>query len=371
MSTDPHAPSSAPTSERPPLSEQPSASEQPAPAAGDPAGPSSGEAPTPPGENGQRPSPRQLAELFARADAPVRVPDWMRQPEVEHELTRGERLRLRFHRYGGKALIALIGAVALALIGFVGAAGYGFVGKVERGEAILPARPDAAAEPRPTDADGDTLDVFLGTEAQDFPTGPAAIVLPPARPTGPFTQAQVADALTQVRAALIAGRLDPRMLQGEPAGLLARLAPDTRDTARAELKRGGTPGFATRIAGPWLKKTGIRARGTIEYASTTDSEGVRVLAVTTRFTWVYPLLLFQAQLYPAGAELVTVRDEVVWHLPHPDDVRPTSRGLWIDSYGAGVQNATCLGVKQGVLEQDYRNTSDYRARHTTLGCVAR
>ncbi|SCE63852.1 hypothetical protein [Micromonospora mirobrigensis] len=371
MTSDPYTSPAAPASEPSSASAPPPAPDQPAAAAGEPAGPDTGDPAAPSAADGQRPSPRQLTELFARADAPVKVPDWMREPEVAYELTRGERFRLRFHRHGGKALIGLIGAVALALIGFVGVAGYGFVGKVQRGEQVLPARRGVSVEPRPTDADGNTLGVFLGTEAQDFPAGPAAIVLPPARPTGPFTRAQVADALTQVRAALIAGRLDPRMLQGEPAGLLARLAPDTRDAARAELERGGTPGFATRIAGPWLKKTGIRVRGTIEYVSTTDSEGVRVLAVTTRFTWVYPLLLFQAQLYPAGAELVTVRDEVVWHFPHPDDVRPTSRGLWIDSYRAGVQNATCRGVKQGVLEQDYLNTSDYRARDRRLGCVTR
>ncbi|MFJ8685211.1 hypothetical protein [Micromonospora wenchangensis] len=48
----------------------------------------------------------------ATADEPVRIPSWMREPEVEHELTRPERLRLRWGRYGG----TLLGAVGVLLV---------------------------------------------------------------------------------------------------------------------------------------------------------------------------------------------------------------------------------------------------------------
>ncbi|GAA4562295.1 hypothetical protein GCM10023176_03070 [Micromonospora coerulea] len=300
---------------------------------------------------------RRLDQLFAPAEEAVRIPDWMRQPEVEHELTRAERLRLGWERHSGKLLGGLAVLLVLGLLGFLGAAGYGFVRKVHDGEQVLPVRSRDVTPPRPVDADGNTLGVFLGTPAERFVEGKASITLPAARRTGPFTQQQVAGALAKVRAALVEGRLRRPMLQDDPEPFLTLLAPDARAALKDDLAEGGNLGYATRIAPRtdpgWVAEDGIRVRGTVEYAATTDRDGIRVLAITTRFVWVYSFDLFQAQKYPPGAELITLRDQVVWHLPHPDDVRPGSRGLWIDAADVTVLNSTCEAMRKGFIALEY------------------
>ncbi|MEV0809485.1 hypothetical protein [Micromonospora sp. NPDC050200] len=290
----------------------------------------------------------------ATADEPIRVPSWMREPETEHELTRGERLRLTWETHSGKVLGAVVALVALALVTLLGIGGVSFVQRVRDGESPIPGR--AATRPpapRPTDESGNSLGPYVATPAESFAEGEAAIVLPAARATGPFTAKQVTDGLAAVKRAMVEGRLAPRMLRGEPDLFLAQLAPDARDDIRADLADGANLGYATRItdeADPGLKPgESVRARGTLEYRATTVSDGVRVLEITTRHIWVYPFDLWLPQQYPPGAELVTVRDQVVWQLPHPDDVRPAARGLWIDTADVTLQNASCAALEHGYL----------------------
>lgn len=59
---------------------------------------------------------------------------------------------------------------------------------------------------------------FAGTPAEGFAEGAAGIVLPPAEPVGDFTADAVAEALTQVRQALVAARLAPGMLVDHDPG---------------------------------------------------------------------------------------------------------------------------------------------------------
>lgn len=324
----------------------------------------------------EQPTPRparRLDDLFAPADEPVRVPDWMRQPVQEHELTRAERLRLTWERHNGKLLGGIAALLVVGFLGFLGTTGYRFVDKVNHGEAVLPVRGGPTTAPRPLDADGNTLGVFVGTPAEQFAEGEAGITLPAARATGPFTAKQVADGLAKVRAALIEGRLGTDMLLDDPDPFLARLAPDTRAGVRDDLAQGRNLGYATRMTRddrtPWEPRDGIRVRGTIEYASTTDRDGIRVLAVTTRFIWVYSFDLFQAQAYPPGAELVTLRDQVVWHLPHPDDVRAGSRGLWIDSADVTILNATCEAMEKGFLALEFDRPLERRTAPAPEGDI--
>jgi hypothetical protein len=303
------------------------------------------------------PSPQPSADvdrLFAAADdEPVRIPEWMRQPQEEHPLTRSERIRLGWERHSGKVLGGIGGLLALALLGTLGWSGFAFARRVHDGGPVLPGR-TASPGPRPTDGSGNSLGPFVATPAEHFAEGEAAITLPAARATAPFTVQQVAGGLAKVKRGLVEGRLDLNMLSDDPQPFLALLAPDARAAVRDDLAQGANLGYATRImddAEPaWKYGDGIRGRGGVEYRSTVDRDGVRVLEITTRFFWVYSFDLWRPQAYPPGAELVTVRDEVVWHLPYPADVRPTSRGLWIDSTAVTVLNASCAAMRKGFID---------------------
>ncbi|MEV6704817.1 hypothetical protein [Micromonospora wenchangensis] len=290
----------------------------------------------------------------ATADEPVRIPSWMREPEVEHELTRSERLRLRWGRYGGTLLGAVGVLLVLVLVGGLALGGFRFVQRAHDGAPLLP-RPGGASPPapRPTDASGNSLGPFVATPAEAYAEGAAAVVPPAAHRTGPFTAEQVTDALARVRRALVEGRVETRMLDGDPDGFLAVLAPQNRDSVRRDLASGSSLGFASRIADradPGLDRDEqVRGRGTMTYRSTTAASGVRALEVTTRFVWAYPFDLWRPQAYRPGAELVTLRDEVVWLVPYPDDVGPAGRGLWLDSARITLQNADCPAMRRGFL----------------------
>ncbi|MGW1057719.1 hypothetical protein [Micromonospora rubida] len=277
----------------------------------------------------------------------------MRHREVEVPLTRGERFRLARARHSGRLLGGVAALVVVVFLAGLALIGVRFVKRVGDGAPLLPGLA-ATPAPRPTDESGNSLGPFVATPAENFAEGEAAITLPAARAAGPFTARQVTDGLTQVRKALVEGRLGAHMLLDDPARFLALLAPDARVAVREDLARGASLGYATRILPDteprWDHRDGIRAQGTVEYRSTTDDDGIRVLAVTTRFLWVYSFDLWRPQSYPPGAELVTLKDEVVWHVPHPDDVRRSSRGLWINDTAVTMLNVSCAAIDKGFID---------------------
>lgn len=286
--------------------------------------------------------------------APIRVPDWMREPQPDRPLTRAERLRLGWAEHSGKLLGGLAAVVVLAFLAVLGIGGLGIYDHARDNGPLLPDRRGVPGQPRPTDADGNSISPWAATPAESFAAGADAIVPPPARAAGPFTAEQVTDALATVRQALVEARLDRSMVElGDPAPFLDLLAADSRAEVRDDLSNGSVLNYATRVdddAEPGLDaEDRVRAQGTVSYRATTDQDGIRVLEITTSFIWVYHFDLWRAQEYPPGAELVTVRDRVVWHLPHPDDVRPSSRGLWVQDAASTLVNADCAGIGRGFL----------------------
>ncbi|CCH16651.1 hypothetical protein [Micromonospora lupini] len=300
-------------------------------------------------------SPPSTTDRYAVASETddIRVPDWMRGPATEAPVTGTDRLRLGWEQHAGKLLGGVGGLVALTLLAVLAWSGYSTVQRLQDGEPLLD-RGSPTAPPRPVDESGNSLGPYVGTPAETFAVGATAITLPAARAAAPFTAKQVGDALAKVRNALIQSRLDPSMLFGKPDQFLALLAPDARAHLGKDFTQGTSLNYATRVdsaTDPNLDLAeGIRARGTVEYLSTTDSDGIRVLAITTRFIWVYPFGLPRPQAYAPGAELVTLRDQVVWHLPHHDDVRAGSAGLWVDSADVTVFNATCAAIRKGRID---------------------
>ncbi|MEU7756646.1 hypothetical protein AB0B57_22800 [Micromonospora sp. NPDC049101] len=267
------------------------------------------------------------------------VAGWLREPVTERALTRAERLRLGWEQHAGKVLGWTAALVTLTLV------------TVLAWQGINLARDESNS--RPVDGSGNALGPFAGTPAETFAVGEAGITLPTARAVAPFTAPQVADALTKVKQALIHGRLEPSMLAGDPAKFIALLAPDGRHQIDKHFVAGDNLDYATRIdpaADPRFDPAaGIRVSGTMEYRSVTD-DGVRNLEITTRFLWVYPFALPRPQALSPGTALVTIRDEVVWQVPHPDDVLATSAGLWLTSTDVNVLNATCAAILRGMID---------------------
>ena len=185
---------------------------------------------------------------------------------------------------------------------------------------------------------------FDGTPAATYPKGAAGITLPRAAAVTGFTAAQVDADLKQVRAAMIAGRLDDTMLTGhDPARLIAMLAPDQRDAATRWF-HGVT---FTRVA-TWIDPAVSldpseqpRVSGRVTYSSVV-SGGLRTLRVTTNFIWVYA---FSA----ANRRLAAVHDEVNWEFPATAHLRAGDRGMWVGNtrnYSAWVD---CAASYRGLL----------------------
>ncbi|MEH1013810.1 hypothetical protein V6U90_11965 [Micromonospora sp. CPCC 206060] len=295
---------------------------------------------------GRRPDDTEPARLA--------VPDWMRQPEQEHPLTATERVRLGWEHHFGRTLGVVGGLLVLALLAGVGWIGYRVRQHFGTGPTAVAATPTAGPDGSPapgSDAEhwARYRDRWAGTPAQTFPSGAAGIVLPPAHAVGPYTAAQVRDGLALVRRALVEARLGPRMLAGDNGPFLALMAPDARADLRKEFTNAVALNYATRIGGKtrWVRTETPRVKGTVTYRPTVDEYGVRVLEITTNFVWVYP---FDVPATDPRDALVVMHDKVVWHVPHRNDVRTGSRGLWLWSATSYGYNVDCAAFRRGFLD---------------------
>jgi hypothetical protein len=299
-----------------------------APAPGEPAAP----------DPADGPQPVAVAQVN-----PLQLPDWMRSERIEHQPTGWDRLRFFSARHNDALLLGFVLLLALMLV----AGGAALVGRVADG-----VRTPAAASPTPPiSAADDARDLFSGTPAASFAGGDQAVLLPAAKPTGPFNAAEVGAGLESVRQALIKGRVDSSMLLGNRAPFLALFAPGATRQIGPYFDDGSFLRFATRISTP-ARWDDVRADGRISYRAT-EEEGIRLLEVTTEYVWAYS---FKVDVRaPAGAGVVVIRDRVVWQVPYPDDVPESDRGLWIASADAVTWNVRCDGLRDGwVQEQIWR-----------------
>ncbi len=195
-----------------------------------------------------------------------------------------------------------------------------------------------------TTASARPTDPFAGTPAVNYPLGEAGIAQPVAAAAPGFTVAEVRADLATVRAALIAARLDHRMLiDHDPGAFLALLAPNARTDVAAWFADGtfGTvatwigpqapldPDQAPRVSGRTTFRPGIH-------------DGLRVLQVITNYVWVYAF---------AGPEhpLAIVHDEVQWEFTETKNLRKSDIGMFIVNVAAYQAWIDCTAAKQGIL----------------------
>ncbi|MFC4044292.1 hypothetical protein ACFO1B_38230 [Dactylosporangium siamense] len=196
-----------------------------------------------------------------------------------------------------------------------------------------------------TSASAAPTDAFEGTPAATYPKGEAGITLPPATAVTGFTAAQVDAALQQVRKALVAGRLDQKMLVGhDPSTFLALLAPNSAKDVKTWFDGASFSSLAT-----WIDPAvhldpdeEVRVSGRVTFASAVV-DGIQTLQVTTNFAWVY------AFTGDTRNPLAVAHDQIRWDFPATGRLRAGDKGMWIgdtDGYRAWVD---CAAARKGLL----------------------
>lgn len=235
----------------------------------------------------------------------------------------------------------VIGLVAGGLVLVLCLGGLAFLGLRIANESDASGTGDS-----PAGADGDP---FADTPAADFAEGRDGIRLPEPEAVGDFTSDEVGDALEQVEEALVAARLDESMLvDHDPKPFLSLMSEDNRPHLRDDFDSSEFAYYASQFAeGAELAVPTPRVDGEITFEATTDNQGFRVIEVVTSFVWAYAFV--PPNDNPELDGVVVVRDELVWQVPHRDDVREASLGLWLwegEAYAWGID---CDTFDQGQL----------------------
>lgn len=260
--------------------------------------------------------------------------------KTERRVTRDRRRRLM----AGRAPVVLVGAAALVVLGLA----------VPAVRSMLPDAPATSAYPIQSAPPGITVttsrsaaptDPYAGTPAATYPKGEAGISLPKASAVMGFTAAQVDAAVHQVRKALIAGRLDQKMLiSQDPATFLGLLAPGQRP----EVRKWFSGERQTRVA-TWISpaaRLDPREQPRVSGRMTVGSAmaGSRwELRVTTNYIWVY------AFTDAVDSPLVAVHDQTVWKFPAAANLRPADRGMWIGDTDYYLAWMDCTEAAKGLL----------------------
>ncbi|MFU8871260.1 hypothetical protein [Micromonospora sp. SL4-19] len=296
------------------------------------------------------PEPRRPDQPYPPDEGLRTVPEWLRQPAVEAEPDRADRLRIWLSGHSAKVLGGAAALLLLAFFGLVGTAGYRSFQRWGEPPAAHPTISQPVGEQASTSASPPSSGgPFDGTPAAAFPEGVAGIAVPAAKRTSPFTEQQVAAALAKVRKALVTARLDRKFISSkDPEQLIRQFAPDARADLRKDFTSDSFATYATRLApGARITADEPRVKGRISYRATKDAHGIRILEVTSNFVWAYA---FRSSDILPGGGVVVVHDTVVWSVPHPDDVDRGSNGLWIEEANSYASNIDCAAFDKGLLD---------------------
>ncbi|GIE94140.1 hypothetical protein [Paractinoplanes rishiriensis] len=192
-----------------------------------------------------------------------------------------------------------------------------------------------------------TTDPFAGTPAAAYPKGAAGITMPAATAVAGFTVSHVDAALRKVRQALIAARLDPRMLTGhDPSGLITLLAANQREKVRREFRDRTFLSFATWID-PAVRldpHEQPRVSGRVTYRSVTV-DGLRTLRVITNFVWVYAF----DRADRADRPLAAAHEEIHWEFPSTANLQAGDHGMWLGDVQGYTAWVDCAAADRGLL----------------------
>jgi hypothetical protein len=192
---------------------------------------------------------------------------------------------------------------------------------------------------------------FDSTPAADWADGADGIATPPARAIGGFTPEQVRTATEQVRDVIVASRLDRRMLiDHDPAGFLAKLAPDARRQL-APLFSGGRETEVQSLVSMTAKGSALlQAEPKVDGEMAVAAGNAGELVVHTNYVFVYAFRPDgPTRLVDAMNTLVVVRADVDYVLRSGDRWTQGSQGLWYGDATGYAYSIGCKAYKQGFL----------------------
>jgi hypothetical protein len=191
-------------------------------------------------------------------------------------------------------------------------------------------------------ATADPAGPFAHTPAARWAEGEAGITLPPAAAVTDFTAEEVAAHLAAVKAALVAGRLDHKMLvDHDPSAFLDLLAPEARIDIGQRYRSRDMLGLVTSIdPDAHLDSHPPRVSGRATFLSTMDDQHRTVLEIVTNYVWAYA--------FDTG-HISLIHDEVHWRFYQDRDVSASGRGLWVFTYNGYWFNIDCDASHRGLL----------------------
>jgi hypothetical protein len=220
---------------------------------------------------------------------------------------------------------------------------------------------DAATNQSISTTEGTPLDLtrpFAQTPAANWADGSAGLVVPAAGPLGGHSATAVADALTEVRAALVAAHLDDRMLiNHDLSTYLALLAPAIRDRERAALT--GTAlardgGEVTLLAGGF---TLLPVPAKVSGSMTVSTDRYGQLVVSANYVFAYPFAPADSSKITSAWQVVAIQhvseDFTVVDSADADDYSPGDQGLWLTRSESYYDSMACTPSTKGYLAPAY------------------
>ena len=284
--------------------------------------------------------------MKARQDAqdqPAPEADWSvtvarAATEDVRELLRADRRRRRARWLAGGLVVLAVGAVVTLLI---------------RSSlfASVPGDPVGDDTPQRSTAQLDLAHPFAATPADDWADGADGITAPEPVAVGGFSAAEVAEATGLVRDALVASRIDIRLVvRHDPAGYLELLAPDARRQLEPLFTDGHEPQVQSLVSMAAAGSELLPVEPKVSGSMTVRAGGPGELVVHTNYVFAYAFRPERpVQRSDAMDVIVVVRADVDYVLRSGERWTPGSRGLWFgDASGFGY-SIGCDAYRKGFL----------------------
>lgn len=207
-------------------------------------------------------------------------------------------------------------------------------------------------------SDGPPADPFAGTPADHWANGAAGIVMPVAKPVGPFSAAQVAAEYVTTRKLLIAAGLDRQtLLGGAPTAFADLLAPRERAQFLAGLNTRGTSKIGQALSTrTWVTSFApgsadligsvFKVHGSMS-AQAVHESGTIALAINVNYIFAYPI-------EPPGQPSDWMR--VLAHQYGAVDFAPwDDPGGPLEAWYQGIDGSAggMCGINDGYIHPDY------------------